>query len=174
MAHHLPTGPVLCLAEGQGRNAVFLARQGHPVTAVDQSAIGLACARELAVQQGVHIDTCTADLGDFVIAPESWAGIIAIFAHLPATLRANVHRAVVAGLRPGGVLILEAYTPDQLNHRTGGPRDPDLLMALGVLREELAGLELIHALETTRDIHEGRYHTGIGAVVQVVGRKPGT
>ena len=172
MAQHLPPGPVLCLAEGQGRNAVYLAKRGHPVTAVDQSPIGLARARDLAAQEGVQIDTCTTDLAEFTIAPGAWAGIVAIFAHLPAPLRARVHRAVVAGLKAGGVFILEAYTPAQLGNHTGGPRGLALLMTLEGLREELAGLELLHALETTRDIREGRYHTGAGAVVQVVARKP--
>jgi SAM-dependent methyltransferase len=172
MADSLPPGPVLCLAEGQGRNAVFLAKRGHRVTAVDQSRVGLARAKALAAAHGVQIDAHTADLEKFVITPGAWAGIVAIFAHLPPALRTRVHRAAVAGLQPGGVFILEAYTPAQLDYRTGGPRDPDLLMTLEILRQELAGLEFVHARETIREIHEGRYHTGRGVVVQVMACKP--
>lgn len=168
---HLPEGPVLCLAEGEGRNAVFLAARGHRVTAIDQSEIGLAKARRLAAKQGVEVETVHADLGDFRIEPESWGGIVAIFAHLPPPLRRRVHREAVAGLKPGGVFVLEAYAPAQLAYGTGGPKVPELLMALPDLREELTGLEMLLAREVERDVIEGSFHTGRGAVVQIVGRK---
>jgi len=100
MAHIIPPGPVLCLAEGEGRNAVYLAQRGHPVTAVDGSAAGLTKARVLASSRNVTIATQTVDLADFVIAPSSWAGIIATWAHLPPALRRKVNAGVVAGLRP--------------------------------------------------------------------------
>lgn len=168
---HLPEGPVLCLAEGEGRNAVFLATRGHPVTAIDQSETGLAKARRLAAKQGVEIVTVAADLGDYTIEPESWAGIVAIFAHLPPPLRRRIHRESVAGLKPGGVFVLEAYAPAQLTCGTGGPKVPELLMALPDLQEELTGLEMLIARETERDVIEGIFHTGRGVVVQIAGRK---
>lgn len=172
MAGEIPPGPVLCLAEGQGRNAVYLATLGHPVTALDRSAVGLARAAELARSRGVSLELIQADLATHRITPGAWAGIVAIFAHLPPALRRAVHRDVVAGLRPGGVFVLEAYTPRQLRHGTGGPRDEELLMTLDVLREELRGLDLLVARELEREIHEGRYHAGPSAVVQIAGRKP--
>lgn len=171
-APHIPAGPVLCLGEGEGRNAAHLARRGHHVTAVDQSAVGLAKARRLAAAHGVALSTVTADLGRFVITPGAWAGIVATFVHLPPSLRATVHRAAAAGLRPGGVFILEAYTPDQLSHRTGGPVNaPELFMTLATLRTELAGLEFIIGRELERDVVEGTGHTGRGAVVQILARR---
>jgi len=172
VAREIPPGPVLCLAEGQGRNAVHVASLGHPVVAVDRSVTGLRRARELARERGVSIETAAADLADIAIERGAWAGIVSVFAHLPAPLRARVHRAAVAGLRPGGVFILEAYAPRQLEFGTGGPKVPELLVPLDALREELAGLDLVIARETERDVVEGRYHTGRGAVVQVLGRKP--
>lgn len=164
----LPMGRVLCLAEGEGRNAVFLAERGFEVSAVDNSAVGLAKARKLAGQRGVHIETIVADLTHFEIVPESWDAIVAIFCHLPPPLRRAVHAQAVAGLRPGGAFVLEAYTPAQLRHGTGGPPVVELTMTLDALRDELAGLRFEHAAEIERDIQEGRFHTGVGAVVQVL------
>ena len=108
VACQIPDGPVLCLAEGQGRNAVFLAGRGHRVTAVDQSRVGMARAAELAASRGVNVECVTADLTAYDIGVGRWAGIVSIFVHLPAALRADVYRRAVAGLRPGGVLVLEA------------------------------------------------------------------
>jgi SAM-dependent methyltransferase len=171
-AERIPAGPVLCLGEGEGRNAVFLAGRGHAVTAVDQSTVGLAKARELAAAQGVSLTTTVADLQDYAITPCAWAGIVSIFLHLPPPLRRQVHAAVAAGLLPGGVFILEAYTPAQVQHRTGGPvNTPDLLMSLAQLRVDLAGLGFEIARELERDVIEGTGHTGHAAVVQVLARR---
>jgi SAM-dependent methyltransferase len=104
----LPTGRVLCLAEGEGRNAVFLAALGNQVTAVDASSVGLAKARRLAAKHGVEIETLTCDLAELEIEPGAWDLIVSIFAHTPAPLRADLHRRVATGLRPGGVFLLEA------------------------------------------------------------------
>ena len=166
-----PGGDVLCLAEGEGRNAVFLARQGLRPLALDQSAVGLDKAVQLAVAKGVHIDTQVADLSAYQIEPDRWDGIVSIWCHLPSALRARVHRQIVAGLKIGGVFLLEAYTPAQLAHGTGGPKDVDLLPTLAGLREELAGLEFVHAMERERVIHEGAGHAGLSAVVQVLARR---
>jgi len=172
VADRIPPGPVLCLAEGEGRNAVHLARRGHAVTAVDQSATGLAKARALAQTHGVDLTTVVADLTGFAITENSWAGIVAIFMHLPPTLRATVLARAVAGLRPGGMFVLECYSPAQLAFDTGGPRDAALLPTLTGLRAELAGLEFLHGQELERDILEGDGHTGRGAVVQILARRP--
>jgi SAM-dependent methyltransferase len=170
-AGELPVGRTLCLAEGQGRNAVHLATLGHDVTAVDRSAVGMRRAQELAGSRGTSITTIVADLAQFRIAPASWTGIVSIFAHLPAPLRAEVHRGVVEGLAPGGVYLLEAYAPAQLRYGTGGPKDAALLASLDTLLGELAGLDIVHARETERDVVEGTYHTGRAAVVQVIARR---
>jgi SAM-dependent methyltransferase len=167
----IPPGDVLCLAEGEGRNAVFLARQGHRVVAVDSSAVGLAKAARLAGENGVRIETVAADLAEFAMEPGRWDAIVSIFCHLPPQVRRALHHKVVEGLRPGGLFILEAYTPAQLALRTGGPPTEEMMMTLAGLREELAGLEFLQAREIERDVVEGRLHTGRGAVVQVVARK---
>ena len=171
MASQIPAGPLLCLAEGEGRNAVHLATLGHRVTAVDQSEAGLAKARRLAAARGVEMETVLADLGNFIIEPGVWSGIVATFAHLPPAIRRIVHAQAVRGLRPGGVFVLEAYTPAQLAFDSGGPKSPELLMTLAGLREELAGLKFVIGREIERDVIEGDGHTGRGAVVQVLARR---
>ena len=170
-AGHIPAGPVLCLGEGEGRNAVFLASRGHAVTAVDQSATGLAKARRLAAERNLALATTVADLADYRIQPGTWAGIVSIFLHLPPELRARVYAQAVAGLQPGGVFILEAYTPAQLAFGTGGPKEVALLPTLAGLRGELAGLDLVIARECERDVVEGAGHSGRAAVVQVLARR---
>lgn len=171
-APHVPKGPVLCLAEGEGRNAVFLATCGYDVTAMDQSKIGLDKAQSLARFAKVSFRTEVADLADYDLGVEKWAGVVSIWAHVPPPLRRDLHRRVVASLRPGGAFVLEAYTPAQLQHRTGGPPVAELMMTLSALRDELAGLDLVVARELERDVQEGKYHQGRSAVVQVVGIKP--
>lgn len=170
----IPAGPVLCLAEGEGRNAVWLAGRGHDVTAVDASTVGIAKAEALARQRGVKIATVAADLSEYAIEPGFWAGVVAIFAHLPPALRRAVHRSVAAGLAPGGVFVLEAFTPAQIAFGTGGPSQPELLYRLADLRDDLAGLEIVIGRELEREILEGVYHTGRSAVVQVLARRPGS
>ena len=164
-------GRVLCLAEGEGRNAVFLAQEGFAVTAVDQSPVGLEKLRRMAHQENVHVETVVAVLAEFPIVPRSWDAIVAIWCHLPQSLRAQVHSACVSGLASGGVFLLEAYTPRQLEFGTGGPQSVDMLMTEVALRKELLGLNLQILTETEREVHEGQGHNGHSAVVQVLARK---
>jgi SAM-dependent methyltransferase len=171
-AARIPKGRVLCLADGEGRNGVFVAGLGYDVTAVDLSRVGLDKAEQLARERQVRITTVCADLETFEIAPARWSGIVSVWVHLPSSLRRKVHAACVTGLAPGGAFLLEAYAPRQLELGTGGPSDPDLLPALDVLRAELAGLEFEVAREVEREIEEGRYHHGRSATVQIVARRP--
>lgn len=172
VARKIPVGRVLMLAEGEGRNAVYLASLGYEVTAVDGSAVGLQKAAMLAQERGVHITTCLADLAAYRIEPASWDGIVACYCHLPSLLRQAVLRSAVAGLKPGGVFILEAFSKQQLNYHAGGPKSLDMLMSLAELQEELAGLKISHGVELEREVREGSGHTGLAAVVQLLGVKP--
>ncbi|HEV7282644.1 MAG TPA: class I SAM-dependent methyltransferase [Pirellulaceae bacterium] len=174
VADCIPPGPVLTLAEGEGRNGLFLASRGYDVTAVDQSEVGLAKARRLAEERGLRIATQQADLAEYRIEPGAWAGIASIFCHLPKSIRVPLHAAVVQGLRPGGIFILEVYTPKQFGRGTGGPSSAELMVSLDDLKGELAGLDFLHAQELEREVREGLYHTGLASVVQVVARRPTT
>ena len=167
----IPKGKVLCLADGEGRNSVFLAKQGYEVTAVDMSLVGINKAKLLAEKNAVDIDFIHANLQDFDMGDNYWHGIVSIFCHVPVPLRRQLHAAVVQGLRTGGVCLLESYTPDQLKHGTGGPPDVDLLMTTETLRDEFAGLSFERLLELEREVREGLGHAGLSAVVQLCGRK---
>ncbi len=165
-------GRVLCLAEGEGRNAVYLAEQGFTVLAIDSSAVGLEKANGLAKTRGVAIQTIVADLNDFVIEPASFDAVVLIWCHMPLPMRSKVHRASVAGLRPGGAFVLESYTPRQRELKTGGPPNVELLQTLDDLRRDVGSLRLDVAQELERKVHEGRLHNGLSAVVQVFGVAP--
>ena len=171
-AHHLaPGGRVLCLAEGEGRNAVWLAQQGFDVTGVDLASHGLDKAQRLAAERGVHLTTVVADLASFEFGSAAWDGIVSIFAHVPPEVRQRVHAQVLTALKPGGILLLEAYRPQQLEHGTGGPPDEARMLDLERLRPELGTLEWLLAREVERDVIEGRYHTGRASTVQLVARR---
>ncbi|NJD35207.1 MAG: class I SAM-dependent methyltransferase [Betaproteobacteria bacterium] len=167
-----PHGKARCLADGEGRNGVWLAMQGHAVSSVDIAAEGMAKAQRLAAKQGVALDTQVADLAVFDPGTDAWDGIVSVFMHLPSKLRREVLARCVAALRPGGVVLFEAYAKGQLGRGAGGPPDADLLVALADLEQEFPGCRILHAFCGLRDVNEGRHHTGIGEVVQLVVQKP--
>ncbi len=171
ISQQLTPGNCLSLAEGEGRNAVFLAKQGHTVTAVDSSNVGLQKANQLALEQNVSIKTLHSDLNEYSILNNSFDTIISIFCHIPVAVRQKIHHEVVTGLKPGGIFVLEAYTREQVKLGTGGPPSTELMMSLEVLQQELEGLEFTIAQEIKREVLEGKYHTGEGAVVQILARK---
>lgn len=166
-----PGGKVLCLAEGEGRNAVALAKLGFDVTAVDQSSVGLKKLNELASQNGVKVKTVVADLAEYEITSEAWDAVVSIWCHVPPVLRTRLHQSVVAGLKPGGILILESYHPRQLEFKTGGPPVPELMMTIDALKIELHGLSFLVGQEIERDVQEGKGHFGMSAVTQVLAKK---
>jgi len=168
---HLKRGETLSLAEGEGRNAVWLAQQGFTVSAIEQSEKGVAKTLRLALQRGVIVMAERGELETFHIQPNSWDLVVSIYAHTPQELRRKLHRQVVAGLKPGGVFVLEAYTPAQIANNTGGPKDASLMPTAELLRSELAGLVFDRIEEVERDVVEGSLHTGTAHVVQVVAHR---
>ena len=164
----LPKGKVLSLAEGEGRNAVFLAAQGYEVTAVDASLVGLDKGRQLAEERAVSVEWIHADLSDFSLGENQWDGIVSIFCPLPSLLRQKLHHAVPRALKTGGVYLLEAYTPAQIGRGTGGGNSADVMQTVRSLRAELPGMTFVHLQEQERDVQEGIYHTGKGCVVQAI------
>lgn len=167
----IPKGKVLCLAEGEGRNAVFLAEQGYKVTAVDSSSVGLQKAEKLGHKRGVQIECIHGDLEHYEIEEENWEGIISIYCHLPVTLRKSVFKNIELGLKKEGVFIIEGYTPKQLQYGTGGPKDENLLITKDNLLKELPNLNFKVCNEVVREVVEGQLHTGMAAVVQGIGIK---
>ena len=165
------TGPVLSLAEGEGRNAVFLASLGLDVLAVDGSEAGLDKANKLASSRDLSIRTEVADLATYEPPENFFGSVVSISAHLPSLIRKRLHRLVERCLKPGGIMLLEAYTLAQLARNTGGPKDPDLLMACRELETEFPNFELILSREIEREVIEGKFHTGLASVVQFIARK---
>lgn len=162
----LKKGKLLTLAEGEGRNAVFLAKLGFDVTAVDASIKGLNKAQLLASQNEVTITTVHADLADYDLGEQKWDSVVSIFAPFGSTLRKVLHRDIVKSLKPGGTFLIEAYTPEQIRFGTGGGNDPDTMMTPSQLAGELKGLTFDLLQQSEREVVEGKYHTGRASVVQ--------
>jgi SAM-dependent methyltransferase len=170
--NELPVGETLCLADGEGRNGVYLAKLGHRVTGIDLSSKGQAKARKLAESENVQMKLIEANLVEYDLGDASWDCIVSIFFHLPSKIRRVVHGKVATALKPGGVLILEAYTPAQLEFGTGGPPIADALMTLDALESDFPGLQFEYAVEKEREVIEGNLHSGQASVVQLLARKP--
>jgi len=167
----IPRGKVLSLAEGEGRNAVFLATKGYAVTAVDGSSVGLEKAERLAGEHSVAIELIHADLSTFEIAENAWDGIVSIFCPLPSAIRSKVYGSAAKGLKCGGVFLLEAYTPEQIKYGTGGGSSVDSMTSRESLLSDLAGLQFIYLEEVEREVIEGKYHTGLASVLQAIARR---
>ena len=125
----------------------------------------------MAEKNDVVVEFIHADLADYDLGKNKWDGIVAIFCLLPSLLRKGLYKKVVAGLQHNGVFLLEAYTPDQLKHGTGGGNSVDLMQSEDSLSLELSGLKFKHLIELERNVIEGLYHTGISAVVQAIATK---
>lgn len=166
----LPKGKVLCIAEGEGRNGVFLAKQGYQVTAVDISSLGLAKAQKLAQENHVEITTICADLATFDLGEQQWDAIVSIWCHLPPAVRDNLYPRIEKALKPQGVLLLEGYRPAQLQYGTGGPSEASLMTSAAELQQHCANLDFLHLVEIEREVNEGINHTGLAAVVQAIAR----
>jgi cyclopropane fatty-acyl-phospholipid synthase-like methyltransferase len=166
-----PGGRILCLAEGEGRNAVYLAAQGFDVTCVDFSESGLKKTQQLAETHGVSVCTECADLSQYEIKHEAWDGIVMIFGHFNEALRASLYPRIRIGLKPGGTLLMEVYTKDQLSFGTGGPKSIEFLYDKQELEAAFSEFSSVLIQEVTREINEGAYHKGISATVQVIATK---
>ncbi|MEZ9200464.1 class I SAM-dependent methyltransferase [Shewanella sp. 10N.286.54.B9] len=166
--HVIPQGKILSLGEGEGRNAVFLAKAGFSVTAVDSSIVGLIKAKQLAKLNNVSIETIHADLADYDLGENQWDGIISIFCPLPSSIRQRLYSKLHRSLKRGGSFLVEAYTPAQIQRNTGGGKNADVLQTKQTLSSEITQLSMVYLQEQQREVHEGVYHTGLGAVVQAI------
>jgi SAM-dependent methyltransferase len=163
---------VLALGAGEGRNAAFLARQGHDVTALDYSAEGLRKTRRLAEQSDASVDTILADVRDWQ-PDRTWDAIVVTFLHLPPADRADLYALLRRCLRPGGVLIAEWFRPEQRTegYTSGGPPAVEMMVTAEELREHF-GAEGIQRLEAAEPMLDEGMHEGPGATVRFVWRRP--
>ncbi|MCB1755096.1 MAG: class I SAM-dependent methyltransferase [Gammaproteobacteria bacterium] len=163
--------PVLSLSEGEGRNAVFMASQGLSVLGVDCSEVGLEKAHSLARSRGVSIETEVADLAEYQPRENHFGSVVSISAHLPGAIRKNLYPLIEKALKPNGIFLLEAYSENQLQKDTGGPKNIDMLMSIDKLRQELPNLKPVLLRELEREVSEGEGHNGLASVVQFIAVK---
>ncbi len=163
---------LLSIADGEGRNSVWLARQGYRVDAFDVAEVAVAKARRLAAAAGVQVDFTVADCDGFPWPSDHYDGVAAIFIQFadPA-LRERIFRRIVDCLVPGGVVVLQGYTPQQLEYRTGGPPFVSHLYTADLLREAFAALDIAELEEYEDVLAEGTGHSGRSALIGMVARK---
>lgn len=167
-----PASRVLVPGDGEGRNGVWLAAQGHRVSSVDSSVVGLQKASALAHQHGLVLNTLVADLADWVPEPQSVDAVVLIYTHLPDSFRRLAHQRLAQALCPGGCLLLEAFHPAQLQHNSGGPKDADMLYTPELLDQDFAGL-LTPVVRWHGEVNlsEGPGHQGVAHVTRWLGLK---
>lgn len=167
-----PGQRVLSVADGEGRNSVWLAQQGLRVQAFDISPVGVAKARDFAVRAGVTVDYALADIDSWPWPHAAFDGIVAIFVQFAdPTRRQRLFARMIDALAPGGTLILQGYTPKQLEYGTGGPPHLDHLYTEAMLREAFAALEITELRSYEAELAEGSGHHGRSALVGLVARR---
>lgn len=170
--HWRPGQRVLCVADGEGRNSVWLARQGLRVEAFDVAEVGVTKARRLAVEHGVTVDYRVADCDGYAWQEAAYDGVAAIFVQFAdPPMRARLFANIVRSLKPGGLLVLQGYTPKQLEYRTGGPPIASHLYTEPMLREAFVDLDVLALREYEADVHEGSGHHGRSALIGLVARR---
>jgi len=163
----------LSVADGEGRNSVWLAEQGLHVLSVDSSAVAQNKARALAQQRGVNVDFELADLLQWDWGVNRFDVVVAIFIQFaPPEQREQMFANIKRCLKPGGLLLLQGYTPRQLEYKTGGPPVAENLYTEPMLRSAFSDMEIVHLREHDDIIREGAGHSGMSALIDLVAKKP--
>ena len=169
-----PGAKVLAVADGEGRNSVFLAEQGLEVTAMDGSTVALDKARRLATAHGVEVAYHHGDIMRWNWTPGAFDLVVAVFIQfLGPAARAEVFEGMKRTLKPGGLILLHGYRPEQLQYGTGGPPVAEFMYTEQGLAEDFSDMEILRLKAFDRDIHEGIGHAGMSALIDLVARKPG-
>lgn len=168
--HFKTPSSILTVGEGEGRNALFLARLGHKVHCIDSSKVAKEKAQILFNENKLDVKYDVEDLMTFS-PEEKYDVIVSIWCHLPKKLRKEIHAKMYTWLKPGGFLLIEGYTPKQLEYSSGGPKDIDMLYDKEEIEEELSPFLKIIFYESTRLVHEGIGHDGMSATLQILCRK---
>jgi len=169
-------GSILLPADGEGRNGVFAAGLGWKVTSADLSKEGKTKALALARSAGTYIDYIVGDMEKLAFQPASFDAIALINAHFAANKKYAIHQQLDQYLKPGGILLLEAFRKDHLRHhevnpQVGGPRELNMLYSGEELKLAFPGYQILLLEETTAALEEGKYHRGTGAVIRFIARK---
>jgi 2-polyprenyl-3-methyl-5-hydroxy-6-metoxy-1,4-benzoquinol methylase len=174
--NEISVGKILFPAEGEGRNAVYAASLGWKVSAFDFSKEGKKKATQLAEKQQVKIDYQVGELQSIKYQPNEFDAIALIYAHFPSNKKSNHHKKLTSYLRPGGVVIFEAFSKNHLkyvteNPKVGGPKDVASLFSIEEIKSDFSNCEIIELSETVIGLQEGLFHNGNGSVIRFVGRK---
>jgi SAM-dependent methyltransferase len=164
----------LCVADGEGRNSAWLASLGLEVTAFDFSPVGVDKARALVRESGVRVDHRVSDIFRWEWTPGAYDVVAVIFAQfMGSAARAPLFAGMQATLAPGGLLVMQGYTPKQLDYATGGPKELENFYTAALLRESFGAMEILHLAEHEDEVDEGNAHRGMSALVDFVARKKG-
>jgi len=168
-----PGMSVLCVADGEGRNSVWLAKHGARVTAFDISPVGVEKAKRLAREAGVEVDYHLADINTWDWDAAQYDLVVVIFIQfLAPPERAKAFEGIARAVAPGGLLIMQGYRPKQVEYGTGGPPVPENLYTEALLREAFRDLEILQLVEHDAVLDEGPRHRGMSALIDLVARKP--
>lgn len=169
-------GSIIMPADGEGRNGVFAARSGWTVTSYDLSPEGRTKAMQLAKEEQVTLEYIVGDLDQLTLTEGSFDAIGLVYAHFAAGKKSSLHRKLAGSLKPGGIVIFEAFSKKHLefvkaNPQVGGPKDIDMLFSKAEISNDFEQFEILLLEETEIHLDEGSYHSGIGSVIRFVGRK---
>lgn len=165
-------GNALAIAEGEGRNAVFLAQQGMNVTTWDYAESGLQKTKKLAALKGITVNTKLVDLNDAEWESNQWDEIVCVFGHFPTDLRKKTLQGVKGAVKPGGYYVTEVYSHCQIPYKSGGPKELDFLYRPEEFIETFSDWRIVHFFMGEVIRHEGELHNGLSHVIQFVGQKP--
>ena len=164
----------MSVADGEGRNSVWLAEQGLAVTALDISPVGIEKARKLAAGRGVKVDFVLGDVLAWHWPRDAYDLVVAVFIQFVAPVeRGQLFLDMKSAVKPGGLMLLHGYTPKQVEYQTGGPPSPDHMYTEPLLREAFAGWDILELREYEDHLEEGLGHRGRSALIDLVARKPG-
>lgn len=174
-ASNFPDGAAcLCVADGEGRNSVWLAEQGHQVTAWDASSVAVEKAKGLAQVREVSVDFRVDDASSYDWSAEQFDVVVAIFIQFAGPdLRDKMFNGMKRATRSGGFLFLHGYTPEQIAFGTGGPPCAENLYTEEILKEGFSDFEILHLDRYIAEIDEGTGHSGTSALIDLIARKPG-
>jgi cyclopropane fatty-acyl-phospholipid synthase-like methyltransferase len=174
MQRHMLKPDMTCLAvaDGEGRNGVWLAEQGLHVISVEASKVALEKAKKLAQHRGVELQFEQADLAKWQWGEDRFDVVAAIFIQFaPPALREQIFDGIKQCLKPGGLLLLQGYTPRQLEYKSGGPSVEENMYTEAMLRKAFCDMEILHLSEHDDFVSEGTAHSGMSALIDLVARK---
>ncbi len=165
----LTPGKILFPAEGEGRNAIYAAKLGWDVTAFDSSEVGKSKALHLAEQNQVSLNYIISDAESF-ISKEKFDVLALCYAHFSFETRPQIHKQLVSYVKPGGIIIFEAFSKEQLEYNSGGPKNEKMLFSIEEIKNEFPNVEFTELTKKLVELNEGEHHKGTASVIRFVGK----